>query len=583
MSAGPLSGSPAGGSGPLQTLARLAGEAGAEALAAEAGSLAERLAEGRFYVVCVGQFKRGKSTLVNALVGEAVLPTGVVPITTAVTVVRHGEQLAARVRFATRDWEECNPYTLATYVSEEQNPGNEKGVTGVEVFVPSPLLESGMCLVDTPGIGSVFEANTAATRAFVPHIDAALIVLGADPPISGDELALVQEVARQIDDLVVVLNKADRLGDRDREEAARFTERVLRERLRRSAGPIFQVSATERIVGTGRLRDWDALVGRLDSLARLSGADLIRAAEARGATTLIERLLHELDEQEAALVRPIEESEARITTLQRAVADAERSLEELGHRLTAVQERLAPKFKEEREWFFRQALPEAMGELREAIRPEQMTGPALRDRAIELAIEVTRRWVDRWRQEQEPRAEALYREAAQRFVELVNQFQDTLATVPGLDHLPQLTTEAGFRARSRFHYTEMLTLAPSSVGNWLLDVVGLRAYRRRAIERDASSYLERLLEVNSARIKNDFLDRVVESRRLLEKELRDCLRELSASAERALEQARQAKAAGSAAVSAKLEWIRTLRAETQALRPHSRRTTDLHGSTMEPP
>jgi len=50
------------------------------------------------------------------------------------------------------------------------------------------------CLVDTPGIGSVFAGNTATTRSFVPHIDAALVVLGADPPLSGDELALVDEL-----------------------------------------------------------------------------------------------------------------------------------------------------------------------------------------------------------------------------------------------------------------------------------------------------------------------------------------------------------------------------------------------------
>lgn len=54
----------------LRTLARLADEAGARAIAAGADALAEGLREGRFYVVCVGQFKRGKSTLLNALVGE---------------------------------------------------------------------------------------------------------------------------------------------------------------------------------------------------------------------------------------------------------------------------------------------------------------------------------------------------------------------------------------------------------------------------------------------------------------------------------------------------------------------------------
>ncbi|MBI4587817.1 MAG: dynamin family protein [Candidatus Rokubacteria bacterium] len=554
------------GGGRLRILSRLATEAGSPALAAEADSLAERVAEGRFYVVCVGQFKRGKSALVNALVGESVLPTGVVPITAAVTVVRYGERLAARVRFLAGDWQECDPHALSSYVSEEQNPGNEKGITGVEVFVSSPLLESGMCLVDTPGLGSISAASTAATRAFVPHIDAALVVLGADPPISGEELALVQEVAGEVDDLIFILNKADRQPDDDRAEAIRFTERVFGERLGRPVGPVLQVSATDRLAGTGPPRDWDALVDRLVSLAEQSGADLVRSAATRGVTDLIERLLRELDEQHAALLRPIEESEARVEALRRAVADGERSLEELAHRLTAVQEGLSRRFTEERDRFFHRVLPDALRDLHGTIGVERATGAALRQRAIGHAIEVANRWLRRWRQEQEPQAEALYREATERFVELVNQFQERLAAVPGLERLPRLTPEAGFKAKSRFHPTEMLAVVPASVGKWILDLVVVRARRLRAIERDAGRYLERLLEVNSARIKNDFVDRVVESRRLLERELRSLLRELSASAERALEHARQAQAAGAAPVKAKLDWIWALRAQGEALR-----------------
>lgn len=63
----------------LARLADLATEAGLPALARQASREIERLAEGRFYVACVGQFKRGKSTLINALVGQAVLPAGVAP------------------------------------------------------------------------------------------------------------------------------------------------------------------------------------------------------------------------------------------------------------------------------------------------------------------------------------------------------------------------------------------------------------------------------------------------------------------------------------------------------------------------
>lgn len=284
-------------SGRLQELSRIAKDVGAEKVATDAQSLATRVAEGLFYVVCIGQFKRGKSTLLNALVGAPILPTGVVPVTAVVTVLRYGERLDARLRLATGESRECDPHSIASYVSEDENPGNRKSVSAVEVFVPSGLLETGMCLVDTPGIGSVFAANTATTRAFVPHIDASLVVLGADPPISGEELTLIEEVARQTSEFIFVLSKADRLSDADREQATRFAERVLSDRLDVPLGFLYQISATERLDGSGPSRDWNSLVSRLETLAHESGADLICGAEERGVAFLIERLLGELQEQ----------------------------------------------------------------------------------------------------------------------------------------------------------------------------------------------------------------------------------------------------------------------------------------------
>ena len=551
--------------GTLADLERLAREAGAVELAREAAAVAERLREGRFYVACVGQFKRGKSTLINALVGEPVLPAGVVPVTAAVTVVRFGARVAARVRFGERDWEDCDPRALATYVAEEHNPGNEKGVTGVEVFVPSPLLATGLCLVDTPGIASVSPAGTAATRAFVPHIDAALLVLGADPPISGDELGLVEEIARSAHELIVVLNKADRLGDAERAEALGFTERVLAERLRRPVAPILQVSAVERLAGGPPGRDWDALVWCLEGLALGSGASLVRAAEARETAALRDALLLELDAEREALERPLHESQARVASLRRAIAGAERALEELGPRMSAVQERLRRAFSEARDAFFRGALREARAALRARLDGVFASGGAPRARATGAAVDVARECLERWRREQEPEVERLYREGMQRFAEVLGEVHDRTAASPELARLSRPEVMTGVTARSRLVYTEMLTAAPASVGAGLLDAVRPPRARRRRIERAAAAYLERLLEANSARAKNDFLERVLESRRGLEAEVRRRLQDVAAAAERAVEQARRTQEAGAAAVQARVDAIARLRTEVEAL------------------
>jgi len=342
--AAPTGASDDDGAGRLLRLAALGEELGAESVSKEARELAARVAEGRFYVACIGQFKRGKSTLINALIGEPVLPVGFIPVTAVPTVIRFGDQLRARIQGRDGSWRDIAIADLKQYVSEEHNPENTKKVGGVEVFVPSPLLATGMCLVDTPGLGSVFTGNTAATQAFIPHIDAALVVVGADPPLAGEELALVEAVGRQIRNLILVLNKADRTTDEERTAAAGFARKQLEKRLQRPVGPVFEVSATERLLNCGPERDWGKVTGALDQLVGDSGRQLIKAACDRGIERLSERLLVIVGEEREALQRPIEESELRIAAMSGTIAEAERSMRELNFLLMAEQQHLSDVF-----------------------------------------------------------------------------------------------------------------------------------------------------------------------------------------------------------------------------------------------
>jgi hypothetical protein len=515
----------------LHELARLAGEAAAPEIAADARALAERIAEGRFYLACVGQFKRGKSTLLNALVGEPVLPVGVIPVTAVVTILRHGAARGACVHRLDGGCQEIALAEVAAYVTEDRNPGNEKGVASVEIFLPAPLLATGMCLVDTPGLGSVFAANTAATRAFVPHTDAALVVLGADPPISGEELALISDVATQIDRLIFVLNKSDRLCASDRAEAAAFAERVLRDWLHRPVGPMLQVSAAERIASGQATRDWEALQRALQALAHQSGSALVHSAAERGFRRLTARLLDEIEERRGALLRPVADSAQRIEALHRCAAQAERSLGDLGYLMNAEQERLAKRIGEQKEKFLQRALPGAAEELAALLRFPEALGRSLA--------------------EEQPAAEALYRRAAERFVDLANEFLRTLAESgdPSLAKAARaLGAEMGFRVKSRLFYTEKLTLTSRSPVGWITDALRPPGNARRAALRKASEYLEELLTLNASRIERDLDDRVTESRRRLETEIRASLKEVYASAERALAHARESQKRGAEAV-----------------------------------
>lgn len=554
----------------LTRLAELAVELGSQRVAEEATNLAQRLTEGRFYVACIGQFKRGKSTLLNALVEDHILPTGVVPITTVPTVLRFGEIRRVRIRFQGGNWTEVAPKELTQYVSEEHNPENAKGVVGVEVFVPSRLLVDGMCLVDTPGLGSVFTGNTAATQAFVPHIDAAIIVVGADPPIAGEELALVEEVGKQVRQLIVVLNKADRTSDAERRIAAPFTRNVLEKRLGRSVGPIYEVSAYERSQKGGKGWDWNALVAALLKLVNESGRTLVRAAGERGLRRLSEELLAVALEEREALLRPIDESERRIAKMRETISEAERSLREIGYLFTAEQHRLSDLFLARRKEFLEQIQAAAQAEAREAFgRVRTGYGPRFRRQAMHAAQEVAARRVLPWLTMEQARAEEEYRKVAERFVSIGNEFLRKLAEsrVPELARMPNaLDSEKGFRVASRFQFEGLIHIAqPASPLRYLADMILGSIGALSTIRKGAMSFFDYLLEMNSARVQSDVMERVQESRGQLEAEIRKLLHEVARIATSALDHARAAKAEGAAAVEAKLATLRKAEKEIQLL------------------
>jgi GTP-binding protein EngB required for normal cell division len=558
------------GTARLLRLADLAQALGADPVAEEARELAARVSEGRFYVACVGQFKRGKSTLLNALVGHDVVPTGFIPVTAVPTVIRFGDKLHARVRMRDASWRDIAMPDLKEYVTEELNPENKKGVDGAEVFVPSPLLSSGMCFVDTPGLGSVFTGNTATTQAFIPHIDAALVVVGADPPIAGEELALVEAVGKQVQDLILVINKSDRTSDPERAAAAKFTHEILEKRLHRPMGEVFEVSASERMDKRGPLRDWEKLLESLHHLVEDSGRNIVRAACDRGLQRLSEQLAAIISEDRDALLRPVEESERRIELMKETISEAERSMRELDYLFMAEQHRISDLFGDRHKQFFSSAWTESEAEFNNDLLSVSLGfGPRYRRRVMHLAQEISRRKVIPWLKPEQEEGERQYRDVATRFVEMGNNFLEKLASA-GLSELTRmphaLDPEKGFRVRSSFYFEDFIgTAQPPSPLRWLADVLLPLVGARRVITKESREFLQHLLEVNSSRVQNDVLNRIQDSRGRLEAEIRRLLHEISRIAQQALDRARKVKEEGTPAVQSAVERLSGLEREVFAL------------------
>jgi GTP-binding protein EngB required for normal cell division len=179
----------------------------------------DRLAAGRYRVVVCGEFRRGKSSLLNALLERPRLfPVDVDVTTCAVMTLAWGEQetAVAWLRDAAKPDRPPRRVDLALadvreFVTEQANPGNQRQVELVEITAPIPALETGLVLVDTPGIGSMNAEHTAATYSFLPNADAILFVTSAMAPLSSRELDFLADALERSPVVVVAVTMIDKV------------------------------------------------------------------------------------------------------------------------------------------------------------------------------------------------------------------------------------------------------------------------------------------------------------------------------------------------------------------------------------
>jgi GTP-binding protein EngB required for normal cell division len=330
-----------------------------ERFEAEKKHLAElktRLAEGRFHMAVLGQFKRGKSTFLNALMGYPLLPSSVLPLTAIPTFLYAGRKFRAEaigesghvIDSADGQTLQDVQNFLSRVVTEEANPKNRLGIAHVQVFIHSPLLQEGVVLIDTPGIGSTFLHNTEVTLNFLPQCDAAIFLISADPPISEVELAFLKRVQSRVPRLFFVLNKVDYLSDTEKQEAIAFFKSILHEKagIAQDIG-IFAVSSKRGLEAriASEPEKWEAC-GMADVedhlitfLAREKAAVLRRAVSSK-ATDCLSNVLMQIQILLQSLRLPLSELESRQRLFESRIAEAQHRKRILNDLLTGERNRL---------------------------------------------------------------------------------------------------------------------------------------------------------------------------------------------------------------------------------------------------
>lgn len=337
----------------MSDLQNIASEVNSGVSADFLSSMERKLSEERFNVVVLGGFKRGKSTLINAIVGSSILPTGVAPLTSVITNLRYGNKTEAEIAFSDGKRMIVDVTSLGRYVTEKGNPGNAKNVAQVDLQVNSGLLKHGVVIVDTPGVGSTYVRNTFVTYGFLSRVDAALFVFGVDPPISQMELEFLNEVKRNSDRIFLIQNKVDKLDKRESEEALDFSRSVLRESLGNADLRVFPISAKlaleakedgddEKLIQSG----YPELEMEIRNFLATGKAEAVLASTRKRMLKAVSDLFTAVRIEYEIISRPVLEMDEKIDWLQREIQTARRRLDEMEFLVDSRVSRIINQFVE---------------------------------------------------------------------------------------------------------------------------------------------------------------------------------------------------------------------------------------------
>lgn len=192
-------------------------------------------------VAVLGQFKAGKSSFLNSLIGQNVLPVGAIPVTTAITRLQYGTKEQALIKHFNGQITEVPLTDIINFTSEAQNPGNAKNVAIVDIETPSLKKYPGIRLVDTPGLGSIFKYHEATSESWLPSVGTAILAVSSDRPLSENDLELIRELTSHTPNIILLLTKCDILSSEQQEEVITFFQQTLQKELHRTL-PVYLYS-----------------------------------------------------------------------------------------------------------------------------------------------------------------------------------------------------------------------------------------------------------------------------------------------------------------------------------------------------
>jgi small GTP-binding protein len=354
----------------LESLAAAADTAG---LASTARDIRQtripKLDQERFTLVVLGEFNHGKSTFINALLGEVILPTGITPTTAVLTHVSHGARATATLVFDSGQRRSIDPGALGEWLTVEGLAPKSQGAEAegaalhhVELTHPAPILDNQLTIVDTPGVNDINEQRAEITYGYVPRADAAVFLLDATQILTASERQFLEErILRSARDrLIFVVAKADLLDAAELEETLRFARLHLGKIVSEPA--IFPLSAKRALGGDRAGSGMSALEQHLGATVGHERRALLLDHALADAGRLSMFVRQSLGMRRRTLELPLPELEQRITHAKDRLKHGKKILGMAADTIAAETAGLKARV--------RQDLADFAGELRTALPPE---------------------------------------------------------------------------------------------------------------------------------------------------------------------------------------------------------------------
>ena len=543
----------------------------------------EQLLSNSFNLVILGQFKRGKTTLINSLIGKEILPSSIVPLTSVVTILKHSNEITCNIFMQDGSEKNVRLEELADYITEKGNPKNIRSVRCARIDYPSPFLERGMLLVDTPGVGSTFLHNTETTYEFLDHLDAALFLMSADVPISQVEKELLDTIKGSTQKIFFVLNKIDNLTHNEIEEISAFNKHVLEE-MGFTVQEIWPISAREALKAKTTNNEVQLsqsgllnLEEALNCFLSLEKGKIVLNTAISKINRIATQILSQIAIEKKTLLASGEELENKINTFHQLVANLKQEREDIAYLLRGESDKLCLKVEEMLKTLEEKEIPRIKQCLQDFFDKNSGINPTtLRDEMQKVIKEELIKGFDIFRKDTERVILNTIQETFSRFTKrsnnIVHQFKTSAeilfeVTMDPFEFSVELTKDNSF-----YYMIQEYTATTDEEVKFILRTFLPKSMSRKMVLNEMLERVSSDVSRNCGRIRYDLTSRIRKTIDYYAKQLQGLGSDLISQIEQAIQKGQERRKAGSKSIRIELDLLASI---TKTLEEHKDKLTTI--------